>query len=200
VLRPAGPLPPRVYWIRRGFILLGVLILILIIAEACSGGSGKPAARRSPTGSVSQTPSTPQPCTTAAITVAVGTDHDSASGNPTYTIGESPKFTATFTNVGSSPCTLTYSKADETWTVISGTTTIWTTKGCTATTPPPTSKTTTLQAGGTKKRSITWTGKEYSKCQPSADLQPGQYVVRADLDGHKPKSGTVFQMTAATGG
>jgi hypothetical protein len=81
--------------------------------------------------------------------------------------------------------------------VTSGQTQIWTTKGCPAKTS---SNTVTLQASGVKKRSITWAGKQYSNCQPSGDLQNGEYVLRATLDGFTAKAGAVFQMTASTGG
>jgi hypothetical protein len=42
VTRPRGPLPPRVYWVRRGFVLLVVLVLLAIVwglARLLGGGS-----------------------------------------------------------------------------------------------------------------------------------------------------------------
>ena len=198
VLDPVGPLPPRVYWTRRVFVIgVPLFLLILIIAVSCSGGGGKPAAN-GPNPRTSNSPAAPQPCTTTDVVLTLATDHDGTSGNPTYTIGETPKFTGTFTNRSANACTLSYSTANEDWTVVSGTTTIWTTKGCTSSTAK--TKTVTLAAGGTKTRSITWDGKEYTKCQPTTTLQPGQYVLRADLDGHQPAAGTVFQMTSSTSG
>lgn len=193
VLRPAGPLPPRVYWVRRGFILLGVLILILVIAESCGGGGGSPSATgNNPNPINSQTPATPQPCTPTDVELTLKADQAN------YAIGEQPKFTGTFTNNGTAACTVTESQATENWTVTSGPTTIWTTKGCTR---PQLAKSKTLQPAGSKSVSITWDGKQYdSSCKPTADLQNGQYLLKANLDGFAAKSGVVFDMSASAGG
>lgn len=37
--RPNGPLPARVYWIRRGIVLLVALLLVTVIAKVLGGGS-----------------------------------------------------------------------------------------------------------------------------------------------------------------
>jgi hypothetical protein len=37
--RPSGPLPARVYWIRRGIVLLVALLLVVLFAKVLGGGS-----------------------------------------------------------------------------------------------------------------------------------------------------------------
>jgi hypothetical protein len=191
VLRPVGPQPPRVYWVRRGFVLLGIVIVILVIAESCSGGGSPSAGGHHPNPGGSQTPTAAQPCTTTQIKLTISAD------KTLYAIGESPKFKGVFTNVSAAACTLTEAPANEDWTVTSGPATIWTTKGCVTS---QRTKTKTIQPGLTRTVSITWDGRQYTNCQPSSDLKNGQYLLRATLDGFTPKSGAVFDMSNSTGG
>jgi len=193
VLRPVGDLPPRVYWVRRGFILLGILVLILVIAESCAGGgSGTPSANRPRvTATGSQSPGPPQPCAAGQVRLTVTSDKTN------YAIGETPVFTGVFTNISSTPCTITEAPAQEQWTVTSGPATIWTTVGCVSS---HRAKTKTIRPGQTRSVSITWDGKQYDKCQPSADVKNGQYVMRAKLDGFMPAQGQVFDMSNSSGG
>ena len=39
VARPRGPLPPRVYWIRRSLVFGAALLLVIVIANVLGGGS-----------------------------------------------------------------------------------------------------------------------------------------------------------------
>jgi hypothetical protein len=120
VVNPVGPLPPRVYWVRR-LVVLGVpLILILIIAVSCSGGGGK----KSPTAG------TGGPSTTPTVTTSTTSDPNAAcvpgdlsatlavdAADGIYQVGATPTFTATITNVSASTCKFTSAPANEIWKV-----------------------------------------------------------------------------------
>lgn len=87
-----GPLPAAVYWRRRGVVLVGLAIVVLIVAYACSGGpssAGAPPADLSNGGLLTPTTSTPtssSPHPTVGPTTATPTPtpftlpHTDASG------------------------------------------------------------------------------------------------------------------------
>jgi hypothetical protein len=201
LLYPVGPLPPRVYWIRRGAVLALPLILILVIAVSCAGGSGKPAAHRntgpgpstSPTDSSTANPNTA--CTPGQLSATIAV---SAPGGD-YQIGESPTFTATIKNVSAATCQLTTNPATELWRVYSGAAQWYTTgpkSGCTVTNAPVT---TSLVSGDTHTVSVQWDGQRLGPgCTHGEQAQVGTYVVRATLDGVKAQS-AVFHFRKSTG-
>lgn len=195
VLRPVGPRQPWVYWLRRAVIIGVILVLIVVLAEACSGGSGKPAANsNSPgahpsTSALSPTSSSDAVavCDPTALKLVLSTDSDS------YQVGQQPKLIGVFSNSSSSPCTLDVSPSKEIWTVKSGSDTIWTTHGCTSSGPV---KHTTIKAGGTKTRSTIWDGHRLDPgCATGAAALAGEYTLHATLDGVKGQI-AVFHITS----
>src|SRR5438270_13547128 len=83
VLYPVGPHEPRVYWTRRAILLAAfLLVVVLLAAYGCSGGSAHPTANRpatTPTASrtpapVTTTPAPSSVCTARQLTVAASTD------------------------------------------------------------------------------------------------------------------------------
>lgn len=196
MLRPVGPFGPRVYWLRRAVLLAILAVIIIVIAEACSGGSKSPSPRASntPKAHPHQTNSSSPPvkaaaCTPSGLTLALSTD----SG--TYTSGQAPKLTGVFTNSTSTACKLTVSPSQEFWTVTSGTDTIWTTRGCTQSQAARTIK---IAAGATKMVSIFWNGHRLdSGCTEGVAAAPGTYHLSATLDGVTGTKAT-FHITSAT--
>ena len=188
VLRPVGPLPPRVYWVRRGVLFGGILLLIIIIAVSCSGGSSKkPTAGHTPGPHNTSTSTAVAPCLPTSLKLSLQTD------KPIYAIGSSATFTGVFTNVTSVACQLTMSPANETWKVTSGTPTIWTNEACQRS---QIARTKTVAPGGTRRVRIQWDGKvQTSGCTASDPAQSGTYVLRATLDGYTAQSGAVFHFT-----
>ena len=80
VIRPSGPLPPRVYWVRR--ILLGGLLVVLVTAGwwvfAPDGDGRAPdAAEGTPTDSAQAAAATP----TDSVTTSAGTPRDTRPGD-----------------------------------------------------------------------------------------------------------------------
>ncbi|HVT21374.1 MAG TPA: hypothetical protein VHE57_08310 [Mycobacteriales bacterium] len=197
LLYPVGPLPPRVYWVRRLLVLGVPLIVILIIAVSCSGGGGKPAQSAGGT-TASTTPTTT--ATSAANEACVPGDlaaelSTSAPGS-IYPLGAAPEFTATITNVSSTTCKFTSTTTNETWKVITGPTTFWTTAGCPRTDSSFTKK---LDPQDKLQIKISWDGKQLDPGCKSGDPAPaGTYHLHAKLDGVKAQQVT-FHFHANTG-
>lgn len=190
VLRPVGPLPPKVYWIRRAVLLGIIAIIILLLATQCGGGGGgknKPNSHpaTTPTGTSTSAPSIPA-CDPQALKATVSTD------TTTYTVNQAPNLTATLANPGTTTCKLSRSAAAEIWTVKSGTPTIWTTEGCSAGPVAPHLK---IAAGATKQLSIQWNGHlRGSDCNDGAVAQPGTYRLYATIDGVKAANPAIFHI------
>jgi len=130
-LEPHGPLPPQVYWRRRG-LALGVSLLAIALvaglAYAIFGGSGS--AKNAAKTGTTQTPqpedktpvvppaaSSPEPTPTPTSAVQpppvlqAGDDCPDSnlaikgvSNSPLYVIGDQPKFTMVVTNIGLVAC------------------------------------------------------------------------------------------------
>ena len=124
VLRPVGPQPARVYWVRRLLVAVVVLALLAAVwawwggrssgddvvaepkpsdsASPTPSGSGSPAASADPSGAPSDSgsPSAPasKECADSEISVTVRTDR------PTYTPEQNPNFAIIVTNTGTRSC------------------------------------------------------------------------------------------------
>jgi hypothetical protein len=181
LLHPVGPQPRAVYWLRRVVILVILVAAVLLLAHACSGGSpANPGAR-----DVAKAAGSPRPsgqasaaavprCRPADLSASLATDRS------TYGSGQQPRFTATFHNVSGATCRLVSTAATRSWTVTSGTDTVWSSSGCHLG-----SRTRTrLTATGTATVSIRWDAhRNDASCTPGAAALPGTYVVRATFGG-----------------
>ncbi len=130
-LEPHGPLPPQIYWRRRGLALgIALLVIALLVGLAITlfGGSGSENTAKIGTAQVPQpenkTPvvvppaqSSPQPSPTPTSAVApppiLQAGDDCPDSNlaikgvtnaPQYVIGDQPKFTMVVTNIGLVAC------------------------------------------------------------------------------------------------
>jgi hypothetical protein len=178
VLHPVGPLPPRVYWIRRAVLVAVVLVLVIGIAVSCAGGSGPkhPAAgpSTSPTPAGTGKPA-PAACEHGALAVTASTDADR------YAAGTLPRLKVTIHNTGAA-CVLTESPSARSWTIVSGADQIWTTAGCSSS---HTATQTTLKAGGSVSHSLVWNRHRTGKaCAVSAtQAAPGTYQLTVTVNG-----------------
>ncbi|PIE25862.1 MAG: hypothetical protein CSA58_12520 [Micrococcales bacterium] len=150
-MKPVGPLPPWVYWLRRGlalFLLLLVVVLLILGIRALLPDSGD-AATSSATGTPAPTP-TGKPvatdaetrkatetstatasksgevamCTQAQIEVVATTDKDS------YTAGDTAKLGMTITNTSKDPCQMDIGNGPLELRVTSGSDRIWSSDDC----------------------------------------------------------------------
>lgn len=178
MLHPVGPLPPWVYWIRRG-VLVGILLALVIgIAVSCSGGSG--GGHRAAGASTSPTPTgsghpAPAACEHAALAVTASTDADR------YAAGSLPRLKVTIRNTGAA-CVLTESPSTRSWTIVSGADQVWTTAGCSSS---HVATQTTLKAGGSVSHTIVWNRHRSGKaCAVSAtQAAPGTYQLTVTVNG-----------------
>jgi hypothetical protein len=192
VLHPVGPLPPRVYWLRRLVPLVLLLVLIVAIAVSCSGGGGRrQTVATTPTGSPTPTASpaaAPTACHAADLDVVVTTDAAK------YPPGVLPHLTVRIRNTGLTSCVFSDAPSRRTWTIVSGTDQIWTTAGCTS------SKTVTkhtLAAGDSLRHTTIWNRhRSGAHCAVSdTTASPGTYQVTATVDG-VTSAAAVFHLTS----
>ncbi len=188
LLRPNGPLPPSVYWMRRAAIALvgiGVLVLVVVLLLRAVPSGSSPAAQRPPAATTPvQTPTTAAPTTTSPGTTTTSTTTTTsaapsptalpaclaadltvtvASAERTYAAGADPEFTASVRTT--TPCR----SAAPTFVVTSGPERIWGSADCAA------AGAATIT--GAYERSLHW-----------------------DLKRSAPRCATVFGTTTATAG
>lgn len=137
ILRPAGPQPARVYWLRRAVVLGGFVLVVLLLWSMVRGGGdgGDAAADDKPEAQVTA-PETEQPdegartCTGADLTLVVTADA------ATYAAGANPTFTVRITNTSDSSCTVDAGDASRELLVTSGSDRIWSSLDCVAADAP----------------------------------------------------------------
>jgi hypothetical protein len=201
LLEPVGPLPPRVYWVRRGALLAALVLLVVVIAVSCSGGSSRRAAQTvkpvatstpattpsaTPTSSASLSPAIPH-CGRADITVTVSTDA------PSYPPGVIPQLQVSIRNSSARTCYLTESPSRRTWTIVSGSDTVWTTAGCQRSSA---AVRTTLSPGESVRHTLAWNRhRSGPQCTTtSTEAPPGTYQLSTVVSGvHSDKA--VFRLT-----
>jgi hypothetical protein len=181
VMHPVGPLPPRVYWLRRLIPLGALALLILVVALACSGGSdpSRPTASTpttSPSASPTRSSGSVAACTSDQLAVVASTDADS------YAAGTLPQLKVAIRNTSFQPCRLTESPSTRTWTIVSGTDQVWSTEGCASS---HTATVTTLKPGKSVRHSTAWNRHRSDKqCNVSdATADPGTYQLTVTVDG-----------------
>jgi hypothetical protein len=185
VLRPVGPHQARVYWVRRAVVLAVIVVIIVVLVTVLSGGgSKKPTASNhhhsppaTPSTSISPSPTALVACDPSVLTLVMST------GSDTYPSGQSPKLVATFTNSGTTSCTLDVRPAQQLWTVTSGADQVWSTKGCSKAAGLK-GKRETITAGGTKTVSAVWDGHRIDPgCNEGDVALPGTYHLHGTLAG-----------------
>jgi len=136
VLRPVGPNPPRVYWIRRLVVMaafvaviVGAVAIVWAVAFRGADGGDAPAVGTAPTTDTSESmaeenPAAPVDCTSADLQLALVAD----AGQ--YPSGADPVLQASVTNIGAAPCTVDAGDAAREVVVSSGDDRIWSTKDC----------------------------------------------------------------------
>ena len=190
VLRPVGPLGPRVYWTRRIVLLAALAVVVAVIAIACSGGSSSPRRTARPVVSPSPTLSSARPnapCAANELDVVASTDADR------YAAGTLPRLTVAISTRAPVSCVLTESPSARTWTIVSGADQIWTTAGCQS---GHTAVHTVLKPGKPVRHTIVWNRhRSDKKCAVSSAAAPGTYQLVVIVNGLRSQP-AVFHLTA----
>ena len=207
-MRPSGPEPASVYWIRRGAIVLVVITVIVagwwLVGSLLGGGSdtaasgdGEPStsASAAPESSASASASTtpagdPIECLDSAIKVEATTD------SSTYAVGSTPRLNLTITNTGTITCTRDVGPKANELEITSGGYHVWSSDDCNASSK---SKIETLKAGAKVASSITWDGRLSQKGCPNeqgAAAKPGRYDL-VGRNGNVTSDSTPFALTSA---
>ncbi|HYN75545.1 MAG TPA: hypothetical protein VEV13_05045 [Candidatus Limnocylindria bacterium] len=179
VLRPVGPLPARVYWVRRALAVVVAVAALLAAAWAwgavTGGGEGGTPVATGPTpgssGSVSPAPSSspsvsptpapsgsvsPSPKPTATGTRACADDDiavTAATSSTTYPAGKDPRFTVKVTNTSKKACTRNVGQRAMEVRVSQGETIIWSSDHCA---PGGSADVITLGPGKSFTTSVVW--------------------------------------------
>ncbi|MEY5017266.1 MAG: hypothetical protein RL431_315 [Actinomycetota bacterium] len=123
-LHPVGPLPARVYWLRR-LAVLGVIAAVIFTVNAFVNPPKSATPTASPTETATDTPvAEVTTCDPAVITVDAVTDLES------YATTEKPQFSMTITNTGDVACILSVGTDVQRYVVVSGSETIWDSTVC----------------------------------------------------------------------
>lgn len=165
LLHPAGSQPAKVYWARRGAVLLAVVAVIAALVFVF---------RPQPSAPVAATPETPSvaPATSAPTVTPSASDSPTASPTPTGPVAcdatnsrlalagyqkvkqdGKQQFTLAVTNSGKETCVLDLKPSTFSLTVASGRDKIWTTGDCDKWVP---SHKGSLKAGAAYEFGITW--------------------------------------------
>ena len=196
-MRPVGPLPPGVYWLRRLLLVLLVVVLLAavwwVFLRVTSDGSGTdpaalvpsesptpspspsdaPSPAQSPTGQPSaSTPGAVPDCRPREITVSVTTNAS------TYSADEQPQFTLFVTNDGTVTCRRDVGQSALELVVSSGDVQVWSSDDCN---PGGPSAVRTFGPGDQWSQAVTWSLQQSAPGCPSAEpLAPaGSYQVVA---------------------
>jgi hypothetical protein len=189
LLHPRGPLPPGVYWRRRGLTLLAAVVVLFLLARACApdgsspsgvaqsprpSASHQPAKKPSKSASPSSSPSASgavQPCRTEDLVLSAKADAS------TYPAGAHPVLTIGIANKGATPCTRDVGQAAREIKVTSGNDRVWSSDDCS---PGGGAVLATLQPGAAPTSfSVTWSRKRSAPGCPAnpREAPAGTYKV-----------------------
>lgn len=198
VLRPVGPQPPSVYWVRRLLVLVVVLGVVALIWWLLPNGSDDtaPAANTAPSTSEISEPtptetatSSPEPtkskktkspeappCDDSDILVTATTDQ------PSYAPNASPTFTLSVANTSDESCLRDVGQSALELRVSSGGAKVWSSDDCS---PGGSAKEMVLEPGEPFVQTLVW-GRQLSEegCPtPLEEAAPGEYqLLGRDLD------------------
>jgi len=210
LLHPRGPLPPGVYWRRRGLTLLVAVLVLFGLAKAC-GSDGKkqvgtPRTSTSPSAGVTRPPATTRPstpATTPAASLAPCPDSvivvTTRADAQTYPPSRRPILTIGVANNGTVPCTRDVGQGAREIRVTSGNDRVWSSDDCS---PGGGTQIVTLQPKAAPVTfAVTWARKRSASGCPAGTetAGPGTYRVVGRF-GQVESTGDTFTLTGGGGG
>ena len=216
MLRPVGPQPPSVYWLRRLLALLVVVALVLAVrwvitrvtsstTTATPSVSPTPSQTPTPTPTRTPTPTTSSKPTTSAtasptstvVAVAACTDKDisvtASTDAATYPVGSTPRLRMRIQNTSSKPCKRDVGAPQNELVITSGSPRVWSSDDCFPGGQPLVQ---TIQPGQSYSVTVTWLGKLSQKgCPPNQPAaKAGSYKVTG-RNGTVVSAPAVFSLT-----
>lgn len=186
VVRPAGPLPARVYWVRRAVVLGVPLLLVALVVWLVVGRGAADARADEPT--PAPTGTTTAPDTTADDTGAEETDDEADDGKPpectpevlalsvaataeSFPEGASPTFVLSIINTGTDPCLVDAGEAHREVVITSGVDRVWSSRDCVA--AGTESRTLLLAGGAVEEAQLGWDRVRSAQGCPADQPAPG---------------------------
>lgn len=195
VVRPSGPLPARVYWVRRTIVLgLPLLVVALVVwvvvgrgASGASADGTEPSSTGSPTAGTEGGDAGEETGDQAADD-GDGEQDDASSGKPancapevlalaitataeSFPAGVSPTFAVSITNTGTEPCLVDAGEAQREVVITSGVDRVWSSRDCVA---AGTEERTLLLAGGVADETpLAWNRVRSAQGCPAGQPEPG---------------------------
>jgi len=196
ILRPVGPQPARVYWLRRAVVVGALVLVVLLLWSMVRGaGGGDAAADDAPDTAQATEPVAEEPaedgddaartCAAADLTLVVTADA------ATYAAGANPTFTVRITNTSDSSCTVDAGEKTRELLVTSGSDRIWSSLDCVADDAPE--RVLLLPAGASDEPvSVAWPRvRSNEQCGEGLPApRPGTYHVVAKLVGAESQPAT----------
>lgn len=181
LVRPVGPLPPRVYWIRRVVVLAVALVVVIltatIVAKIAGGGSASgadgPVADPKPSPTDAAASGLPADCSEGDLDLNLAADRSSFSSE------QNPRFTVELKNRGEAPCLIDANAQTLAVDVISGKDQIWSSDFCVE----AKSELLLLDPKDVHSVAIDWDrGRNDAKCSKNnGEAKPGTYRASARI-------------------
>jgi hypothetical protein len=196
-----GPLPPAVYWRRRGAVGAALLAVFLGFTTCTAGSDAASPAAQGPSLSPSPTPTPVPSASPSALAQAQPggpcTDEQlsltAVPARSTYRSGTMPRLRLVIQNVGSASCRRDVGADEQELRVMAGTRRVWSSDDCQ---PLQGTSLRTLAAGEKRTYTLTWSGKDsVPGCgEVRTRVEPGRYEVQARL-GSLLSERTAFTIT-----
>jgi hypothetical protein len=182
-------LPPQVYWVRRGLVLVGLVGVVLLVVLAVRAVAGAVSAAPPTTASPSPTSTLPGgigDCDPAALRLGV-------SSAPSFPAGTIPTMNVTITNAGPDPCLVDAGEQQREIIITSGEDRIWSNRDCTPADAP--ARSLLLSDGLTDTQQVAWDRTRSAPgCPPDLPAPgAGTYVVSFTVGG-APAATAAFTM------
>lgn len=153
MINPVGPEEPRVYWVRRALVAVGVLAVLGLVIALLAGGGGSsntaasasptpvpsvsPSASVDPSASPSESPSTdpsasPSPSDSGAAAPCADSDIGIEVSSPkeSYPVGSKATFIMKITNNSGAPCSRDVGAKANSFLISSGGYRVWSSDDC----------------------------------------------------------------------
>lgn len=193
VLRPVGPEPPRVYWVRRLIVLVAVVLVLALIGTVVRGWFA-PGEAETPPGAAAEAAeadggasTSPAACTPDELTVTATT------AVRVHEAGESPQINVTVTNTGDAACTVDLGPAQVEVLITSGADRIWSSADCPA--QDGKNRLLLLPPGDRETTDVLWPRERSAPECPDGlpEPRPGTYRAEVTVEGVTSEP-TVFEL------